>query len=283
MSASALAKLSISPDVDSDSGVDCDSDSGGDCDSGSIDETSDGIMLYPRSDIPKKDFDFSDVPMFSRSEFATYAFYDTYYIVPWCGPNSQPLKPEHLKEIKSDANFILLTDSAETFVNLFNNHCHIRHKFFLVKGTADEVTCYFLRLLKREWRIPIVALVDYDPMSLKLLSFYETWTPKGMSWCFSGVDLDIKWLGIRNIHLDIAEDPLNAEVIKSRSFVEMDDEDLAIAKSLLNDNFVKKSEERVAEVKRMIDHKLMTILIALHVDFVVETYLPALLNNKRWI
>jgi hypothetical protein len=283
-----LSGLSLSatlpaPDSDPDLNSDSDSDYDYDLLESYSRENRDGIFVYSRSVFPKKDFDFINVPRISLNEAATYASGNLRLYVPWCGPSPQPLMPETLDEMKSDAQFILLTDSADTFGTLLNSRCHIKHKFFLVKGSADQCTCYFLRLLKREWRIPIVALVDYDPASLKLLSFYETWMPEEMPCRFSDVELDIKWLGIRRIHVNFAEDPLNAEVIKSGVFADMDDDDLETAKGLLDENFVNKSEERVAEVKRMIKHKLITIVIALHFVFIVDTYLPELINSKRWI
>uniref|UniRef100_A0A803M0K5 Uncharacterized protein n=1 Tax=Chenopodium quinoa TaxID=63459 RepID=A0A803M0K5_CHEQI len=88
----------------------------------------------------------------------------------------------------------------------------------------------------------------------------------------------------KGIHLDVADNALEPEELKKLDFTAMDEDDLAAAKELLfESNFVNKSPERVAEVSRMIDRKLMVRVADLDtVDFLLK-YLPTVIQGNKWI
>jgi len=70
------------------------------------------------------------------------------------------------------------------------------------KGQPDVATRLFLSKLKRDLRIPVLALVDADPYGLKIISVYMQGS-KNMA--FDSANLttpDIKWLGVRPSDLD---------------------------------------------------------------------------------
>lgn len=250
------------------------------------------FMMMHRADFPKRDFNFSNVPVRSSTEPGSYSYHGSAYGLPICKDLTQLLTGDPV--VESAVHFILLTESDETFSDLHCHGCHVKHNFLLVKPTADVTTCYFLRMLKTELGgIPIYALVDYDPNSVKLLDFLETWIPEGMPQHLAEVELDIRWLGLRNMSQQgpyacirmFGSTSITPICISLGCVAKMDDDDFAVAKSLLDTKFVNKSEARVAEVKRMIDMKWMMEVMALVVHSFEPSYLPGLFEvaKSTWI
>ncbi|XP_021765838.1 uncharacterized protein LOC110730344 isoform X1 [Chenopodium quinoa] len=176
----------------------------------------DGLIVNSCSSMPNKYYEFSNLPEYNTTVpgCCTAVFKgNPVTSIPWCGPMSLPVP------VECKPNFVLLTDSDDILVSVANN-VDRKYNCLVVRGTVDTATCFFLRHIKKELgnQIPILALVDYDPMSLKLLSLYVKWTSEKMPLELACVDLDIKWLGLRRIHLDVADNALEPEDLKKLEF-----------------------------------------------------------------
>lgn len=106
----------------------------------------------------------------------------------------------------------------------------------------------FLKKLKMELKIPVLALMDSDPYGLKILSVYMVGS-KNMSYDSSNLTTpDIKWLGVRPSDLDKFNIPEQCRL-------PMTEADMETGKKLLQEDFVKANPAWVEELELMLKSK----------------------------
>ena len=106
----------------------------------------------------------------------------------------------------------------------------------------------FLKKLKLELKIPVLALMDSDPYGLKILSVYMVGS-KNMSYDSSNLTTpDIKWLGVRPSDLDKFNIPEQCRL-------PMTEADMETGRKLLQEDFVKANPAWVEELELMLKSK----------------------------
>ena len=197
------------------------------------------------------------------------------------GGKAIPPNIDHVGDMESDALFILLVEKDAAYMRLAEDRFYNRFPCVIVtaKGQPDVATRLFLKKMKTELRLPVLALVDSDPYGLKILSVYMCGS-KNMSYDSSNLTTpDIKWLGIRPSDLDKYKIPEQCRL-------PMTDQDLKTGKEMLEEEFVKKSEGWVRELELMVRTKQKAEIQALSsfgFQYLTEVYLPLKLQEKDWI
>jgi DNA topoisomerase VI subunit A len=74
--------------------------------------------------------------------------------------------------LRSDAKFILLVEKDAAFMRLAEDRFYNTYPCIILtaKGQPDVATRLFLRRLRNDLMLPVLALVDSDPYGLKILS-----------------------------------------------------------------------------------------------------------------
>ncbi|GFY82864.1 Spo11/DNA topoisomerase VI, subunit A protein [Actinidia rufa] len=147
------------------------------------------------------------------------------------------------------------------------------------KGQPDVATRLFLRKMKMELKLPVLALVDSDPYGLKILSVYGCGS-KNMSYDSANLTTpDIKWLGIRPSDLDKYKIPEQCRL-------PMTEQDIKTGKDMLEEDFVKKNPGWVEELSLMVKTKQKAEIQALSsfgFQYLSEVYLPLKLQQQDWL
>lgn len=88
------------------------------------------------------------------------------------GGKAIPPNVDRVTEIRSDALFILLVEKDAAFMRLAEDRFYAQFPCIIItaKGQPDVASRLFLRKLRDELKIPVLALVDSDPYGLKILS-----------------------------------------------------------------------------------------------------------------
>jgi len=197
------------------------------------------------------------------------------------GGKAIPPYVDKITDIQSDAEFVLLVEKEAAYMRLAEDRFYQKYPCIIItgKGQPDVATRLFLRKIKDELNIPILALVDSDPYGLKILSVYCSGS-KGMSYDSSNLTTkDIKWLGVRPSDLDKYKLPEQCRL-------KMTDNDIKLGKELLNEAFVQKNPEWVKELNIMLQTKEKAEIQALSsfgFQYLSEVYLPQKLKEGDWI
>jgi meiotic recombination protein SPO11 len=140
-------------------------------------------------------------------------------------------------------------------------------------------TRLFLSKVKRELKLPVLALVDADPYGLKIISVYMQGS-KNMA--FDSANLttpDIKWLGVRPSDLDKFKIPEQCRL-------EMTAKDIETGNHMLKEDFIQQNPDWVKEVEIMLKTKTKAEIQALSsygFQYLSEVYLPLKLQEGDWI
>lgn len=105
---------------------------------------------------------------------------------------------DRITDIQSDAEFIILVEKEAVYLRLAEDRFYNKYPCIVItgKGQPDVATRLFLRKIRDELKIPVLALVDSDPYGLKILSVYCSGS-KQMSYDSNHLTTaDIKWLGV---------------------------------------------------------------------------------------
>ncbi|XP_066384430.1 DNA topoisomerase 6 subunit A3-like [Miscanthus floridulus] len=197
------------------------------------------------------------------------------------GGKAIPPNVDRVSGIESDALFILLVEKDAAFMRLAEDRFYNRFPCIILtaKGQPDVATRLFLRRLKVELKLPVLALVDSDPYGLKILSVYMCGS-KNMSYDSANLTTpDIKWLGVRPSDLDKYRVPEQCRL-------PMTDHDIKVGKELLEEDFVKQNEGWVKELETMLRTKQKAEIQALSsfgFQYLTEVYLPLKLQEQDWI
>uniref|UniRef100_A0A2N9GDL3 Topoisomerase 6 subunit A/Spo11 TOPRIM domain-containing protein n=1 Tax=Fagus sylvatica TaxID=28930 RepID=A0A2N9GDL3_FAGSY len=107
----------------------------------------------------------------------------------------KPIPPLNVGSMRSDALFVLLVEKHATFLRLAEDKFYNRFPCIIItaRGYPDVATRMFLRRLRMELHLPVLALMDSDPHGVKILSVYgmvpsESFASKsesvsGSFWC----------------------------------------------------------------------------------------------------
>ncbi|KAG4205024.1 hypothetical protein ERO13_A04G077200v2 [Gossypium hirsutum] len=183
--------------------------------------------------------------------------------------------------MQSDALFILLVEKDAAYIRLAEDRFYNRFPCIIVtaKGQPDVATRLFLKKMKMELKLPVLALVDSDPYGLKILSVYGCGS-KNMSYDSANLTTpDIKWLGIRPSDLDKYKIPKQCRL-------PMTEQDIKTGKDLLEEDFVKKNPGWVEELNLMVKTKQKAEIQALSsfgFQYLSEVYLPLKLQQQDWL
>mmetsp|Transcript_7513 Transcript_7513/g.22212 ORF Transcript_7513/g.22212 Transcript_7513/m.22212 type:complete len:417 (-) Transcript_7513:1719-2969(-) len=197
------------------------------------------------------------------------------------GGKAIPPNVDKVSNIQSDALFILLVEKDAAFMRLAEDRFYNHYPCIIItaKGQPDVASRLFLRKLKMELKIPVLALVDSDPYGLKILSVYMKGS-MNMSYDSSNLTTpDIKWLGVRPSDLERFSIPEQCRL-------PMTDEDIKTGKKLLEEDFIKANPEWVKELQIMVSSKVKAEIQALSsfgFQYLSQVYLPLKLQEGDWI
>ncbi|GMN39068.1 hypothetical protein TIFTF001_008287 [Ficus carica] len=197
------------------------------------------------------------------------------------GGKAIPPNIDRVGDMQSDALFILLVEKDAAYIRLAEDRFYNRFPCIIVtaKGQPDVATRLFLRKMKMELKLPVLALVDSDPYGLKILSVYGCGS-KNMSYDSANLTTpDIKWLGIRPSDLDKYKIPEQCRL-------PMTEQDIKTGKDMLEEDFVKKNPGWVEELTLMVKTKQKAEIQALSTfgfQYLSEVYLPLKLQQQDWL
>ncbi|XP_059305716.1 DNA topoisomerase 6 subunit A [Lycium ferocissimum] len=197
------------------------------------------------------------------------------------GGKAIPPNIDRVGDMQSDALYILLVEKDAAFMRLSEDRFYNRFPCIIVtaKGQPDVATRLFLRKMKMELNLPVLALVDSDPYGLKILSVYGCGS-KNMSYDSANLTTpDIKWLGIRPSDLDKYKIPEQCRL-------PMTEQDIKTGKDLLEEDFVKKNPAWVEELNLMVKTKQKAEIQALSsfgFQYLSQVYLPLKLQEQDWL
>lgn len=197
------------------------------------------------------------------------------------GGKAIPPNIDRVGNLESDALFVLLVEKDAAFMRLAEDRFYNRFPCIIVtaKGQPDVATRLFLKRMKTELKLPVLALVDSDPYGLKILSVYMCGS-KNMSYDSSNLTTpDIKWLGVRPSDLDKYKVPEQCRL-------PMTDQDVKAGKDLLEEDFIKRNEGWVKELEMMVKTRQKAEIQALSsfgFQYLTEVYLPLKLQQRDWL
>lgn len=197
------------------------------------------------------------------------------------GGKAIPPNIDRVANIESDALFILLVEKDAAFMRLAEDRFYNRFPCVIVtaKGQPDVATRLFMKKMKTELKLPVLALVDSDPYGLKILSVYMCGS-KNMSYDSSNLTTpDIKWLGIRPSDLDKYKIPEQCRL-------PMTEQDIKTGKDLLEEDFIKRNAGWVEELEIMVKTKQKAEIQALSsfgFQYLSEVYLPLKIQQQDWL
>lgn len=197
------------------------------------------------------------------------------------GGKAIPSNVDKVTELRTDAKFVLLVEKDAAFMRLAEDRFYNKYPCIIItaKGQPDVATRLFLSKVKRELKLPVLALVDADPYGLKIISVYMQGS-KNMA--FDSANLttpDIKWLGVRPSDLDKFKIP-------EQYRLEMTAKDIETGNHMLKEDFIQQNPDWVKEVEIMLKTKTKAEIQALSsygFQYLSEVYLPLKLQEGDWI
>ena len=188
---------------------------------------------------------------------------------------------DRIFDIDSDAEFILVVEKDAAFLRLAEDRFYERYPCIIItgKGQPDIGTRMFLKLLVRELKLPVFALVDSDPFGVHIMLVYAVGS-KRMSYETPFLTIpDIKWLGVRPTDLDKYGIPKTVRIPMTKKDIER-------GKQLLQEEFIRKRPKYREEIEEMLRRKEKAEIQALASKgfrYLTEKYLPEKLETGDWI
>ena len=197
------------------------------------------------------------------------------------GGKAIPSNIDKVRDMRTDAKFVLLVEKDAAFMRLAEDRFYNKYPCIIItaKGQPDVATRLFLSKVKRDLKIPVLALVDADPYGLKIISVYMQGS-KNMAFDSGNLTTpDIKWLGVRPSDLDKFKIPEQCRL-------EMTAKDIETGHHMLNEDFIKSNPEWVKEINIMLETKTKAEIQSLSsygFQYLSEVYLPLKLLEGDWI
>ncbi|XVE64775.1 hypothetical protein DITRI_Ditri07aG0128900 [Diplodiscus trichospermus] len=136
--------------------------------------------------------------------------------------------------MKTDARYIIVVEKHAIFQRLAEDHIfnQIPSILLTAKGYPDIATRFLLHRMSRAFPdLPILALVDWNPAGLAILSTYK-YGSIGMGLEAYRYACNVKWMGLRGDDLQLVPD---------QSLAPLKPRDLQIAKSLLSSEILQEN------------------------------------------
>jgi len=197
------------------------------------------------------------------------------------GGKSIPPHIDRVTNIQGDAKFVLLVEKEAAFMRLSEDRFYNQYPCVIItgKGQPDVATRLFLKRVRQELKIPVLALVDSDPYGLKIFSVYMQGS-KSMAYDNASLTTpDIKWLGVRPSDLEKYEIPEQCRL-------DMTAKDIQTGKQLLLEDFVKQRPAWCRELEIMIKTGKKAEIQALSsfgFQYLTQQFLPRKLKEGDWI
>ena len=239
------------------------------------------------------------------------------------GGKAIPPNVDRVTEIRSDALFILLVEKDAAFMRLAEDRFYAQYPCIIItaKGQPDVASRLFLRKLRDELKIPVLALVDSDPYGLKILSVRERKRARGFP-SFSSLffffrphhskkkrskalkknpnfQKQVYMKGSMNMSYDssnlttpdikwlgVRPSDLDRFNIPQQCRLPMTDDDVKTGKRLMEEDFIKANPEWVKELEIMTSTKVKAEIQALSsfgFQYLSQVYLPLKLQQGGWI
>jgi DNA topoisomerase VI subunit A len=192
------------------------------------------------------------------------------------------------KMVADDALFILLVPHTHVATELARYCFPQRFRCIVVSAEGPPA---FLIKMEKKLKLPVLALLDTDRCSLKMLAFYGRRLK------------NFKWLGIRptdiiaehnscriismdSKDIETAKDILNDDYFKTR-LISMDSKDIETAKDILNDDYFKTRPKWIEELHIMLKNKQKIAIESLCLSgvrsYLTTVFLPMKLQLEDWI
>jgi meiotic recombination protein SPO11 len=166
-----------------------------------------------------------------------------------CNYGEKVILSSKVKNIKSDdAPFIHLVEKHCTLSRLADDKLHKRYGCIILtgKGQPNLSTRSFLRKLKIELNIPVVAIMDFDPDGFQILSSYRCGAQNSAHENLNLVTPDIRWIGIG---------PKDIERIPYHTRLDMTTSNIKTGEKLLNQIFINQNADWVEALTCMVEQK----------------------------
>lgn len=238
------------------------------------------------------------------------------------GGKAIPPNVDRVTEIRSDAIFILLVEKDAAFMRLAEDRFYAQYPCIIItaKGQPDVASRLFLRKLRDELKIPVLALVDSDPYGLKILSvregemiffpfifcppyyFSSSRPEKKRNLKIKKIKtflLQVYMKGSMNMSYDssnlttpdikwlgVRPSDLDRFNIPQQCRLPMTDDDVKTGKRLMEEDFIKANPEWVKELEIMTSTKVKAEIQALSsfgFQYLSQVYLPLKLQQGGWI
>lgn len=197
------------------------------------------------------------------------------------GGKAIPPYIDKITDITSDAEFIILVEKEAAYMRLAEDRFYQKYPCIVItgKGQPDVATRLFLRKVRDQLKIPVLALVDSDPYGLKILSVYCSGS-KQMSYDSNHLTTtDIKWLGVRPTDL-------NKYALPEQCRLPMTEHDKKMGEELLKEPFIQKNPEWMKELQFMLktgEKAEIQALSSFGFQYITEQFLPRKLLEGDWI
>jgi meiotic recombination protein SPO11 len=183
------------------------------------------------------------------------------------GGKAIPPYIDKISDIQSDAQFIILVEKEAAYMRLAEDRFYNKYPCIVItgKGQPDVATRLFLRKVKDQLNIPVLALVDSDPYGLKILSVYCSGS-KQMSYDSCHLTTtDIKWLGVWSLdfhlltwrlfvgtYFQVRPSDLDKFNLPAQCRLPMTDHDKKMGEELLKEPFITRNPRWVQELELML-------------------------------
>ena len=181
------------------------------------------------------------------------------------------------------ARCILVVEKEAVFQRLVNSRFYDRYPCVILtgKGQPSFAARAYVRKLRDHLQIPVLLLVDWNPWGLRIALTYMS----GGSSCPEGYHYAVpsaRIVGIMKRHVEAGGD--NGETmarIRPECFQDFRPSDLAVARSLLSNTFLRNEKPHlISEVRFMMQRRETLEIEALYSEIGIEAFLRAWLPGE---
>ncbi|MHA1684807.1 MAG: hypothetical protein ACTSYD_00215 [Candidatus Heimdallarchaeaceae archaeon] len=191
---------------------------------------------------------------------------------------------DDIENLESDAEFCLVIEKDAIFNRLAEDHFYDYIPSILVtaKGQPDVATRQFLKKIRDELQIPILAIMDADPYGFEIMRVYSVGS-KALSFESSHLAVpSIRWLGL--LPSDLSPD--SGFDIPRSALIKMSSKDVHRAKLMLEEEFVKRKPKWREQLQILINNGYKAEIQALNArdpQFITNFYLPEKIETGGFI
>lgn len=200
------------------------------------------------------------------------------YNVTDLGGQSLPVAVSKMRDIRSDAWFILVVESAVMLVALHRSNFEKKYKCIIVNGSGFPSVCTrkFIRTLTLKLNLPVLAITDGDINGFKILANYR-YGSKIHAYDSESLAIPrLYWLGIRPS--DLAEIPARcARPLSAANLVSLN--------RLMEEDYLLHNQRWKQELSIMLNTRTQIEMFRSveHSQYFAEVFLPSKLERGDWI